>query len=172
MVHDEEFLYDLFKEIFLVLDDGDQHLFGLYGLSVTHYYALHHLNAHPGITLSELSQRMLCDKSNVTRMVKNLEGRGLVTRRPHETDGRRLRLYLTSDGSELQMRVRASQKCFNVLRLRSILALLDDHSAVDLLLNVRNTLSTELPLHCQVTADQLENPQAKAVYPEVLAHAV
>lgn len=46
---------------------------------------------------------MFCDKSNITRLVRALEDEGIVCRRPHESDGRALRLYLTDQGGSFVM---------------------------------------------------------------------
>jgi hypothetical protein len=48
---------------------------------------------------------MFCDKSNITRLVRAMEEEGLVSRRPHESDGRSLRLFLTERGAILRNRV-------------------------------------------------------------------
>ena len=87
-------MYTLLKEIFLILEDGDRRIFQQYDLTVTRFYALYHLSDNPGQTLRHLSDRMLCDKSNVTRVIKGLERDRLVFRQPHETDGRAYRLSI------------------------------------------------------------------------------
>jgi DNA-binding MarR family transcriptional regulator len=94
-------LYDLIKEAFLLLDFGDRTLFDQFGLSISRYYALHHIAADPGLSPSRLSQLMFCDKSNITRLLQALEGDGYVERRQHEQDGRIQRLYLTEPGCHL-----------------------------------------------------------------------
>lgn len=98
---DSLMIYNTLNEIFLLLDDGDRRFFGNYELSPSRYYALYHLLEQPGISSSELSNRMFCDKSNITRIVKGLESEGLVIKRPHETDGRTLRLFLSDEGEAL-----------------------------------------------------------------------
>ena len=94
-------LYDLIKESFLLLDFGDRGLFDQFGLSISRYYALHHIAANPGLSPSRLSQLMFCDKSNITRLLQALESDGYVERRQHEQDGRIQRLYLTERGARL-----------------------------------------------------------------------
>ena len=117
---DAQALYALLKEIFLILDDGDRQLFGQFELSPSRYYALVHLGDSPGLSLSTLSELMLCDKSNATRIVKGLEAEGLVTRRPHETDGRAIRLYLTEAGDLLRSRAVTAHEQYNQGRLKSV----------------------------------------------------
>jgi DNA-binding MarR family transcriptional regulator len=94
-------LYDLIKESFLLLDFGDRGLFDQFGLSISRYYALHHIAADPGLSPSRLSQLMFCDKSNITRLLQGLASDGYVERRPHDRDGRVQRLYLTERGCRL-----------------------------------------------------------------------
>lgn len=117
---DAQALYALLKEIFHILDDGDRQLLGQFDLSPSRYCALVHLGANPGMSVSELSDLMLCDKSNVTRIVKGLEADGLAIRRPHETDGRAIRLYLTDTGDQLRQRAVAAHENYNQGRLQSV----------------------------------------------------
>ena len=114
---ERETLYNLLKQTFILLDDGDRRLFGRYNLSPTRYYALLHISESPGLSSSELSDRLLCDKSNVTRIVKGLENSGYIFRKPHETDGRTLRLYLTNQGKEVCANVSTAHQSYNEMRL-------------------------------------------------------
>jgi len=103
-----------------MLDDGDRRLFNRFNLTSARFYALQHLGDHPGMSLSELSGLMLCDKSNATRIMRAMEADGLVIRQPHETDGRSLRLYLTPEGEKLRRMTLATHKELNELRFRNI----------------------------------------------------
>ncbi|MBK8903991.1 MAG: MarR family transcriptional regulator [Anaerolineaceae bacterium] len=117
---ERETLYNLLKQTFILLDDGDRRLFGSYNLTAPRYYALLHISEKPGLSSSELSDRLLCDKSNVTRIVKGLENAGLIIRQPHETDGRTLRLYLTDQGNDICAHVATAHQKYNDLRLNCI----------------------------------------------------
>jgi DNA-binding MarR family transcriptional regulator len=105
-----EQLYNLIKEAFLLLDDGDQKLVGQFNLSVRRYYTLFWIGKEPGISFSELSQHMLVDKSSVTRIIKALEKDGYVIREAQETDGRSTRLFLTDRGKALQEQATIAHK--------------------------------------------------------------
>lgn len=105
---DRGHLYDLIKEAFLLLDFGDRGLFDQFGLSISRYYALHHIAVDPGLSPSRLSQLMFCDKSNITRLLQGLEGDGYIQRSQHEQDGRVQRLYLTERGIHLHNEVCAA----------------------------------------------------------------
>jgi DNA-binding MarR family transcriptional regulator len=117
---DAQALYSLLKEIFLILDDGDRQLLGQFELTPSRYYALIHLGNKPGLSLSELSDLMLCDKSNATRIVRGLENDGLAIRRPHETDRRAIRLFLSDDGKALRRRALTAHERYNEGRLQSM----------------------------------------------------
>ena len=109
-------IYNLLKDIFFLLDDGDRRLFGGYNLSVSRFYILWHLGNEPGISSRQLSDLMICDKSNITRLTKGLEADGLVTRQPHESDGRALRLYLTAEGEFVRQKALESHLAYNEQR--------------------------------------------------------
>lgn len=117
---EREALYNLLKTTFILLDDGDRRLFGQFDLSPTRYYALLHISEKPGLSSSELSDRLLCDKSNVTRIVKGLENTGHIVRRPHETDGRTLRLHLTEKGKTVCEQISTAHQSYNEQRLSCI----------------------------------------------------
>ncbi len=117
---DKELLYNLIKETFILLDDGDRRFFRKFDLTVSRYYALYHIGETPGISFSQLSERMVCDKSNVTRIIKGLEASGFVARQPHETDGRTLRLYLTDEGTAVYHQVALAHQAYNESRLNCI----------------------------------------------------
>jgi DNA-binding MarR family transcriptional regulator len=117
MNDEKERLYTLLKEAFLLLDFGDRQLFAQYDLTISRYYALYHIDEDPGLSISQLSDSMFCDKSNATRVVKGLEKDGLVLREPHETDGRTLRLFLTPDGQSLLKSASIAHNEYNQVRL-------------------------------------------------------
>jgi DNA-binding MarR family transcriptional regulator len=132
--------YDLIKELFLILDDGDRQLFNQFNLSATRYYALLHINEEPGISLSQLSDRLLCDKSNITRIIKSMEADGLVRRQPHEQDGRTLRLYVTDYGRDISARATNAHTRYNRLRFTDAEAT-SDTQIVSALDNLKRQLS-------------------------------
>ncbi len=136
-------IYNLIKEAFILLDSGDSKLFANYNLTVPRYYILHHLADEPGISFSELSNHMLCDKSNVTRIIKSLEAKNLVYRKPHETDGRSLRLYLTEEGTAVFDQVSTAHRTYNETRL-SCLETLEQDNLLQGLTKIRDNLTSVL----------------------------
>lgn len=114
---DEARLYGLIKETFLLLDFGDQRLLEQYDLTVPRYYALYHIHRCPGLTPGELSNYMFCDKSNASRLLRSLEQAGAVERRPHESDRRSLRIFLTPTGLTLFTTAAAAHETYIRQRL-------------------------------------------------------
>ncbi len=114
---EKEKLYNLLKETFILLDDGDRRIFNHYNLTPPRFYVLVHVNDFPGISPRRLSDKLLCDKSNVSRIVRGLENEKLIERRPHETDRRSFCLYLTEEGTAVYEKVQMAHKKFNTLRL-------------------------------------------------------
>lgn len=131
-MNDQESLYNLIKETFIVLDDGDRRLFSRFGLTPPRFYVLHHISEEPGISSSDLSQKLLCDKSNVTRIVRGLEEAGYLERRPHEHDGRAHRLYLTAVGEAICNEVHTAHNAYNLTRLTNV----DDRAQEALIQNL------------------------------------
>ena len=138
-------VYSLLKEIYLIIDDGDRNLLSKFNLSPSRYYALVHIGNHPGMSLSELSSLMLCDKSNATRIIKGLESEGLVTKRPHETDGRTIRLYLSEEGLNLRDKAVDAHQSYNRHRFAEV-ARTEQDSLVHRLVQLKSTLRQDLRL--------------------------
>jgi len=71
------------------------------GLSGAQLFVLQQLADLPAQSLNELAQRTRTHQSSVSAVVTRLVGRGLVSRRRADDDGRRLVLELTPAGREL-----------------------------------------------------------------------
>ncbi len=127
-------LYELIKDLFFLVDDGDQRLFSRFGLTISRYFALVHIGRNPGISPVQLSGLMFCDKSNVTRLVRGLEGEGHVRRLPHEQDRRSIRLFLTPSGAALRVAAQSAHAAYNAERFQFLTGMasirLDDWHAV------------------------------------------
>ncbi|MEM8877139.1 MAG: MarR family transcriptional regulator [Pseudomonadota bacterium] len=74
-----------------------------FGTTRPRFDFLAHLASAPdGLTLGELSQRMMVSNGNMTGLAKRLLQEGLIERRPEVTDRRITRVVLTEDGAEAQ----------------------------------------------------------------------
>ena len=72
-------------------------------LSPAQCHVLHLIEPERPVPMGRLAQTLACDASNVTGLVDRLESRGLIRRRPSESDRRVKVLQLTPTG----VRVRA-----------------------------------------------------------------
>lgn len=143
-MHEADNLYMVLKEIFLLLDDGDRRLLAGFDLTVPRFYALLHLGEHPGLSISELSDLMFCDKSNITRLVKTLEAENLVYRQRHHSDGRVLCLHLTPQGEALRREVIAVHHRRNEKRFNDTLETKERQKLLYWLQDVKHSLQVEL----------------------------
>ncbi|NLE83988.1 MAG: MarR family transcriptional regulator, partial [Chloroflexi bacterium] len=91
-------LYESLKAIFLHIDNHEKTYLSDYGLNVPRFYILLHISHKPGISYIELSDLLLCTKSNTTRVMQGMYKDGLVTRKNDPEDGRSYNLYLTEKG--------------------------------------------------------------------------
>lgn len=81
------------------------------GLTYPQYLAMMVLWEGDGITVGDLSGRMLTDPGSVTPLLKRLEGEGLLDRKRSSTDERVVELYLTDKGRALREQAKAIPSC-------------------------------------------------------------
>jgi MarR family transcriptional regulator, organic hydroperoxide resistance regulator len=81
------------------------------GLTYPQYLAMLVLWEGDGITVSELSTRLLTDPGSVTPLLKRLEGEGLLQRVRSSSDERVVQLFLTEQGRALQQQAQAIPAC-------------------------------------------------------------
>ncbi|MFK7929724.1 MAG: MarR family winged helix-turn-helix transcriptional regulator [Myxococcota bacterium] len=74
---------------------------GGFQLTPEQFFVLDKLTRKDGQSQTELADDELQDRPNLTRMIRELEGRGLVVRRADSSDARKKRVYLTQDGTQL-----------------------------------------------------------------------
>lgn len=63
------------------------------------------LGEQEGISQKDLSIRMSKDQTNITRLLDQLERKGLVRREPNIKDRRSFLTYLTNKGKEINMKI-------------------------------------------------------------------
>lgn len=97
--------YESLKAIFLHIDNHEKAFLNRFNLSIPRFYALLHIHNHPGINYIDLSDLMLCTKSNTTRVVQGMQKDGLVVRNMHSEDRRSFQLSLSPTGNALYQRV-------------------------------------------------------------------
>lgn len=98
-----EEIYQLISNAFIHLDEGERQLMRQFGLTVTQYWALVHLDDTQGRSQGDLAHLLLCDKSNVTSIVDKLEKMDLAERKRGKAGDRRYtRVVLTPRGKQLR----------------------------------------------------------------------
>jgi DNA-binding MarR family transcriptional regulator len=80
-------------------------------LTYPQYLAMLVLWETDGITVSEISARLLTDPGSVTPLLKRLEAEGLLKRTRSQIDERVVELYLTDKGRALQENAKALPSC-------------------------------------------------------------
>ncbi len=121
-------LYRSLKSIFLHIDNHEKAFLAQFGLNVPRFYVLMHVENNPGINYIDLSDLLLCTKSNTTRVVRGMQKDGMINREVDQNDRRSYRLTLTKAGRDLYNRVYPDYKKL-VDRLMSTLdkAKIDDY---------------------------------------------
>ena len=71
------------------------------GLRVPEWRVLACLADTDGAMITQLARRALAEQSRLTRIIAQMEDRGLLIRRNDPADGRRVRVYLTASGRAL-----------------------------------------------------------------------
>ncbi|MGQ7958348.1 MarR family winged helix-turn-helix transcriptional regulator [Pseudomonas sp. SP16.1] len=81
------------------------------GLTYPQYLAMLVLWENDGITVSEISARMLTDPGSLTPLLKRLESEGLLQRVRSSQDERVVQLHLTDKGRALHGQAKALPAC-------------------------------------------------------------
>lgn len=110
--------YRRFHDIYVQLDDADRRVLQSFGLTRIQYSALLLLNAQQGLRPIDLSDRLLCARSTVTRLIDQLEQQGLVHRVSSPDDRRAQFIVLTEAGLDYRNRVQEAHEASLVERFR------------------------------------------------------
>jgi len=73
-----------------------------YDVTPEQWAVLNRLWEEDGLSQVELAERTFKDKPSTTRILNLLEKKRIVVRRPDESDGRILRVFLTNTGKDLK----------------------------------------------------------------------
>lgn len=112
------------------------------------------LERHPqGLSMGELSQRMMVTGGNVTGVTDQLEGEGLVQRHPHPSDRRALVVKLTPTGKRLFKRMASTHESW-IAELLGGLAISEQAQMHELLATLKQALSSQAQTQQQVNAEK------------------
>lgn len=73
-----------------------------------------------GLNQNEIAQKLNKEKSNITRMIFNLEQKGFIRRESGENDRRSLMVYLTDEGKKLSSSIIPITEEFNEMICKEI----------------------------------------------------
>ncbi|MDF7796324.1 MarR family winged helix-turn-helix transcriptional regulator [Pseudomonas syringae] len=81
------------------------------GLTYPQYLAMMVLWERDGLTVGDVSTRLLTDPGSLTPLLKRLEGEGFISRTRNKEDERVVLLHLTAQGRELQQKALTVPGC-------------------------------------------------------------
>lgn len=102
--------YRLLHDIYVLLDAGDHVILRDFNLTNSQYRVLTLLDPVEGQQLMTLSDRMLCARSTITRLIDQMEAQNWVHRIADPHDRRAQRVMLTPEGTALRERARAAHE--------------------------------------------------------------
>ena len=74
-------------------------------ITIDQWLVLKTIHESADVTLQHVGTTVFKDFASITRIVQLLEGKGLLRRKPHPTDGRRSELVLTRSGESVVRKV-------------------------------------------------------------------
>ncbi|MFN8530486.1 MAG: MarR family transcriptional regulator [Anaerolineae bacterium] len=144
--------YRLFHDIYVFLDAGDTSVLTSFQLSPTQYRLLFLLDAAQGQNLIRLAERMLVARSTITRLIDQMEAKGLVQRVSDPNDRRAQRVALTPKGSAVRSEAFAAHEA-SLLRRFEVLTAHEQEVLRGLLAKLRNSLLNEISLPKEGASD-------------------
>lgn len=135
--------YRLFHDIYVFLDAGDTVVLTEFQLSPTQYRLLFLLDATQGQNLIRLAERMLVARSTITRLIDQMEAKGLVQRVSDPNDRRAQRVALTPKGTSVRSQAFAAHEA-SLLQRFKVLTPHEQEALRGLLAKLRNSLLVEV----------------------------
>jgi DNA-binding MarR family transcriptional regulator len=135
--------YRMIHDIYVLLDDGDRRVLRAFNLSTSQFAVLLLLDADQGWRLTDLSDRLLFDKSTVTRIIDRLEQADLVRRIADPADRRVQRVVLTALGLDQRNQARAAHE-HSLQRRMAVLDSDEQRHLCTLLAKLRDGLQSDL----------------------------
>jgi DNA-binding MarR family transcriptional regulator/N-acetylglutamate synthase-like GNAT family acetyltransferase len=110
--------------------------------SLTEARVIYELAHHDGPTATHLGQELGLDAGYLSRLLRDLQKRGLITRRPSDTDRRQQRLSLTGRGQEAFARLNAASRA-EIEALLGPLDRSDRHRLLEAMQTIERLLGAE-----------------------------
>lgn len=115
-----------------------------HGITPDQYVVLWVLNAYGALTQREIHQRIYSDGNTIGQVLRRMERRGWITRRPDERDGRAIRVGITREGERMRRRIFAIARAFHRRALTGF-GPRDRAAIVDYLVRIRRSLERAGP---------------------------
>jgi len=141
--------YRMIRDIYVLLEDGDRRVLNRFNLTPSQYEVLSLLDIEESQRLTMLSERLLCARSTITRIIDQLEQAGLVRRITDADDRRAQRVMLTPAGAALLQRARSSHRDSLVSRI-SVLSEGENRQLDQLLNKLHRGLRAQLDANGEV----------------------
>lgn len=104
-IREGERLFAALQKIVRQFQFRDLHSVGEYGITITECYVLDVLADRSPISLNEVAAAMNLDKSTMSRVVRSLEEKKLLSAETDPSDARALQVELTAKGRKLHSRI-------------------------------------------------------------------
>ena len=108
---------NLIRATYLNVEKDWQNVAGKVGLGYAQQHSLWILHVHDGLTLTELGNIAMWNKSTTSVLISNLEKKNLVEKRPSDEGTREIRIYLTPQGRALLQESVNTESCIEFIGL-------------------------------------------------------
>ncbi len=103
MPYDVEKSYTVFiRDVHLAIAGYIKHKLAPFNLAPEQTFVMMLLWKKDGLTQNEIGERLGKDKTNITRMLSNLESKGFIRKITCTDDRRCFKIYLTTEGAKLE----------------------------------------------------------------------
>lgn len=108
---------NLIRATYMNVEKDWQNVAGKVGLGYAQQHSLWILHVQDGLTLSELGNIAMWNKSTTSVLISKLEKKGLVEKRPVDAGTREIRIYLTQQGKKLLEESVNTETCIDFMGL-------------------------------------------------------
>lgn len=129
------------------------------GFTRTQWLVLRHVVDQPGVSQSELAERLEVEKASAGRLIDKLEEYGWLERRPDDTDRRIKRIYMTALGRKIHDEIGPIAEAMVEEEL-SGLSKKERDALTELLLNVKQRLQDMASENDLIDSEALEKENA------------
>jgi len=91
-----------------------------YAITLDQWLVLNMIIDFPGITQTEIAERVFKDKASITRIIDLLDTNKYVTRKPHPTHGKMIQIDITKKGIDTIEKLKKDVPKFRDYALRNI----------------------------------------------------